>query len=182
MPAAGRIVSVRSVTRIDPPFVASERDALIGWLGYHRATLAMKCDGLSPDQLCARPIATTSMSLIGLVRHMAEVERGWFSIRIEGRSQAEAPMLYCDPDTNEDGDFDDIDPATTSDDMAAWQAEIEVSDAILDGVDLDEVRHHQRWDVDLDVRWVLVHMIEEYARHNGHADLIREAIDGTVGD
>ncbi len=170
------------MTRIDPPLIAAERESLIAWLEYHRETLAMKCDGLTAEQLCQRSVPTTTMTLIGLVRHMAEVERGWFGRCIGGVSEADAPPIFYDAETNIDGDFDDVDPATVDGDMATWRAEIARSDEMLAEVDLDDVRHHDRWDEDLDVRWVVVHMIEEYARHNGHADLLREAIDGTTGE
>jgi uncharacterized damage-inducible protein DinB len=168
--------------RADPPLVAAERDALGAWLDYHRETLAWKCEGLTPDQLCARPIPSTSLTLIGLVRHMAEVERSWFRRCVGGRTLEDAPPIYYDRDTNPDGDFDDVDPSTVEADVATWRAEIAASDAVLATVGLDDVRHHAVWDEDLDVRWVVIHMIEEYARHNGHADLLRQAIDGATGE
>jgi hypothetical protein len=162
--------------------IAAERESLIAWLEYHRETLAVKCDGLTAEQLCLRSVPPSTMTLIGLVRHMAEVERGWFRRCIGGVSEADAPPIFYDAETNIDGDFDDVDPATVDADMATWRAEIARSDEMLAQVDLDDIRHHDRWDEDLDVRWVVVHMIEEYARHNGHADLLREAIDGTTGE
>ncbi len=168
--------------RTDPPLIAAEREALVAWLDYHRTTLAVKCDGLTAEQLCQRSVPTTTMTLIGLVRHMAEVERGWFGRCIGGLAEADAPPIFYDAETNVDGDFDDIDPATVEADMATWRAEIVRSDEMLARVDLDEVRHHDRWNEDLDIRWVVIHMIEEYARHNGHADLLREAIDGATGE
>ena len=170
------------MTRIDPPLIAAERESLVAWLEYHRETLAMKCEGLTAEQLCRRSVPPSTMTLIGLVRHMAEVERGWFGRCIGGASEADAPPIFYDAETNIDGDFDDVDPATVDADLATWRAEIARSDEVLAQVDLDDVRHHDRWDEDLDVRWVVVHMIEEYARHNGHADFLREAIDGETGD
>jgi uncharacterized damage-inducible protein DinB len=168
--------------RLDPPFRGAERESLLAWLDYHRATLAVKCDGLTAEQLCQRSVPTTTMTLIGLVRHMADVERSWFGRCIGGLAETDAPPIFYDAETNIDGDFDDIDPATVDADMATWLAEIARSDEFLAAADLDDVRHHDRWDEDLDVRWVVVHMIEEYARHNGHADLLREAIDGATGE
>ena len=158
------------MNRTDPPLIAVERESLTAWLDYHRSTLAMKCDGLTAEQLCRRSVPTTTMTLIGLVRHMADVERGWFGRCIGGLAEVDAPPIFYDAETNIDGDFDDVDPATVDADMATWRAEITRSDECLASVDLDDVRHHDRWDEDLDVRWVVVHMIEEYARHNGHAD------------
>ena len=118
--------------RTDPPLIAAERESLIAWLDYHRDTLALKCAGLTPDrQLCRRPIATTTMSLIGLVRHMAEVERGWFTRCVGGVSETDAPPIFYDRETNIDGDFDDIDPATVDADMVTWQEEIARSDEML---------------------------------------------------
>lgn len=168
--------------RTDPPLIAGDRESLIGWLDYHRATLAIKCADLTPEQLCRRSIPFTTMTLIGLVRHMAEVERGWFTRTVGGVSEHDAPMIYCDRETNFDGDFDDVDPASVEADMAMWRTEIATSNQSLAIVGLDDVLHHERNDEDLDVRWVVTHMIEEYARHNGHADLIREAIDGATGE
>jgi len=168
--------------RPDPPFRGAERESLLAWLDYHRATLAVKCDGLTAEQLCQRSVPTTTMTLIGLVRHLADVERSWFGRCIGGLAEADAPPIFYDPETNIDGDFDDTDPATVEADMAMWQAEITRSDGFLAVTDLDDVRHHELWGEDLDVRWVVLHMIEEYARHNGHADLLREAIDGATGE
>jgi hypothetical protein len=162
--------------RIDPPLQGSELDILVGFLNYHRGTLAWKCEGLGAEQLCARPIPTTSMSLLGLVRHLADVERSWFQRCVGGVGDDAAPPIFYDPNGNIDGDFHDTDPAHAEADLATGRAEI------LAAVQLDDVRHHGRWGKDLDVRWVVVHMIEEYARHNGHADLLREAIDGATGE
>lgn len=155
---------------------------LVAWLDYHRATLAMKCEGLTPEQLCERSVPPSTMSLIGLVRHMAEVERGWFRLLIAGEGVDTAGPIYYDDDTNLDGDFDDVAPASVDTDLRTWRQEIAHADAILVGVDLDETRFHDRRAVDISVRWVLTHMIEEYARHNGHADLIRERIDSATGE
>ncbi len=168
--------------RDEPPLAAPERPSLEGWLRYHRQTLAMKCEGLSPEQLCERSVPPSSMSLIGLVRHMADVERSWFQRFIGGADKAAAPPIFYSA-TNLDGDFHDADPATVDADMARWRAECQRADEILAGCDLDDTRTADRQPFDdMSVRWVLIHMIEEYARHNGHADLIRERIDGVTGD
>jgi uncharacterized damage-inducible protein DinB len=169
------------MTRVDPPFVNSERASLLAWLVYHRETLAMKCEGLTADQLCLRSVPPSGMSLVGLVRHMAEVERNWFQRVLSGLGDDVAGPIFYQSVVNPDGDFDDIDPATVEADIATWRREVAAADVVIAGLDLDDRRsagHHG----ELDLRWVLTHMIEEYARHNGHADLLREAIDGTTGD
>jgi uncharacterized damage-inducible protein DinB len=169
--------------RVDPPWSGPERESLIGWLQYHRDTLAMKCDGVSPEQLCERSVPPSSMSLIGLVRHMAEVERSWLSRFVVAGGDFDAvPYLYCNNDDNLDGDFDDVHPSTVAIDFETWRAEMDTSDAIIAGADLDTSQYHPRWEATISVRWVIVHLIEEYARHNGHADLIRECVDGATGD
>jgi uncharacterized damage-inducible protein DinB len=164
--------------RTETPRVADERTSLDAWLDYHRATLLWKCDGLTPDQLAERSVDPSTMSLLGLVRHMAEVERGWFRQFVGGE---DVPDLYGREDAI-DADFDEVDPARAAEDFAIFRSEVEACRKVAAGFDLDHVTHSQRRDIDVDLRWVYVHMIEEYARHNGHADLIRERIDGTIGD
>lgn len=166
--------------RIDPPLHGPERESLLTWLDYHRATLEMKCADLDPDQLCARAVPPSPMSLIGLVRHMAEVERGWFGRLLADSDMKETPPIYCS-ESNRDGDFDDVDPAAVEEDMAVWLEECRRSDEIVSSLDLDETRTSAGRG-EISVRWVLTHMVEEYARHNGHADLLREVVDGRTGD
>jgi hypothetical protein len=169
------------MTRVDPPLVNAERASLLAWLDYHRETLAVKCAGLTADRLCLRSVPPSTMSLIGLVRHMAEVERNWFQRVLSGIGDDVAGPIFYQRVVNPDGDFDDVDPATVDADIATWRREIAAADVVIAGLDLDDRRssgHHG----ELDVRWVLTHMIEEYARHNGHADFLREAIDGATGD
>jgi hypothetical protein len=168
-----------NVTRQEPPEVATERPALQGWLDYHRATLLWKCSGLDGTQLTARPVQSSTLSLLGLVRHMAEVERAWFRIRFAG--QADLGLLYCSDDFP-DGDFDLADGAAAERDFAAFTAECSAADAAAAGRSLDETFRHPRDGTVMDLRWIYLHMIEEYARHNGHADLLRELIDGVTGD
>jgi len=164
--------------RTDPPFVADERTSLEAWLDYHRATLLWKCADLTPEQLAERSAEPSTMSLLGLVRHMAEVERGWFRQYVAGE---EVPDIYYTDDAP-DADFDGVDPARAEEDFAIFRAECAASRAVAARFDLDHITHRGRRDFDIDFRWVYVHMIEEYARHNGHADLIRERIDGAIGD
>jgi hypothetical protein len=169
------------MARVDPPLVNPERESLLAWLEYHRETLAVKCEGLATDQLCQRSVPPSGMSLIGLVRHMAEVERNWFQRVLSGLGDDVAGPIFYQRVVNPDGDFDDIDPTTVDEDIATWRREIATADTVIAGLDLDD-RRSAGDRGELDVRWVLTHMIEEYARHNGHADLLREAIDGTTGD
>jgi uncharacterized damage-inducible protein DinB len=166
--------------RVDAPLTGPERESLTSWLQFHRDTLAMKCDGLTPEQLCIRSVPPSTLSLIGLVRHMAEVERSWFRRLLAGEANDTAGPIYYS-DSNPDGDFDDTDPATVEADVAIWRAECALADPIVAALDLDDERMGRRGRP-ISVRWVLTHMIEEYARHNGHADLLRECIDGSTGD
>jgi uncharacterized damage-inducible protein DinB len=170
----------RAMERVDPPFHGPERESLLAWLQYHRATLAMKCAGLDPDQLCRRSVPPSTMSLIGLIRHMAEVERNWFRRLLAGEGDDTAGPIYYS-DASPDGDFDNTDPSAVDADMNAWGRECDQADLVVAGLELDETRHSERWG-DISVRWVLTHMIEEYARHNGHADLLRECVDGATGE
>jgi uncharacterized damage-inducible protein DinB len=163
--------------RIDPPLVGNERIMLRTFLDYHRATLAMKCDGLTDEELRCQSMPPSALSLLGLVRHMTEVERNWFRRVINGE---DIPLVW-----SEKGDFQvayDASTATRAEAFGAWQTEIEHSRRIEEAAEsLDLVRHNERWDEDLSLRLVMLHLIHEYARHNGHADLLREGIDGTVG-
>jgi uncharacterized damage-inducible protein DinB len=163
------------VSRLDPPVVAGEREMLESWLDFHRATLLWKCTGLTDEQLKVRACPPSTLSLLGLVRHMNEVEQGWF-----GRFVGDHARVYS---TDEwlDADFDDLDNADAAADFAAFEQQCARSRERADGRGLDETFVSPRGR-DISLRWIYVHMIEEYARHNGHADLIREAIDGTVGD
>ena len=166
------------IDRTDPPDTAGERTALQGWLDYHRATLRWKCSGLTGEQLVIRPVQSSTLSLLGLVRHMAEVERAWFLERFARRT--DLAELFC-TDEYPDGDFDLTDPALAESDLASYVAECAGADDAARGHSLDETFVRQNGQTH-DLRWIYLHMIEEYARHNGHADLIRELIDGVTGD
>jgi len=160
--------------RQEPAFVLDERDMLEGWLDFHRVTLLLKCEGLSDEQRKSRPVPTSKLSLHGLVRHMAEVERGWFRYTLLKDSHA-GPVFSAEPD----GDLEPLDGADWDDDVAAWQAECQASRQAAAPLSLDDLGDDDGQPCSL--RWIFNHMIEEYARHNGHADLIRELIDGRVG-
>ena len=162
--------------RREPPFVLAEREMLEGWLEFHRATLLLKCEGLDDVGRKARPVTTSMLSLHGLVRHMAEVERNWFR-RVLLRQPDTAPIWY-DP-AIEDSELVPLDDADWADDVAVWRAECEHSRMAASSRDLDDTGLRRGEPCSL--RWIYVHMIEEYARHNGHADLIRELVDGEVG-
>jgi uncharacterized damage-inducible protein DinB len=164
--------------RRDVPFVADERSMLESWLEWHRITLLLKCEGLADDDRKRRPVATSKLSLHGLVRHMADVERNWFR-RVLLDEQDVDPVFWR-PGGDEDSELVPLDDAVWTDDLAAWEAECEASRATAARFDLEHcgVRRGEP----CSLRWIYNHMIEEYARHNGHADLLRELIDGAVGD
>ncbi|GHH73208.1 hypothetical protein GCM10018793_11500 [Streptomyces sulfonofaciens] len=166
-----------TMERIGPPSVAGEREMLRAFLDFHRATLALKCEGLGDEELGRQSMPPSTLSLLGLVRHMAEVERTWFRRVVNGE---DIPLVW-----SEEGDFQaayDARGATGPEAFDAWQAEVERARAIEAAADsLDLVVHCERWGEDVSLRLVMLHLIHEYARHNGHADFLREAIDGTVG-
>lgn len=151
------------------------------YLGNYRLTIEMKCDGLDADQLARRSVPPSTLSLLGLVRHLAQVENHWFQRVLQGRT--DAPRLYKRED-DLDWDFRGAvpDPSTVQDAFTTWKAEIAESDAWLDTVEEAELgREVPHDDGAVALRDVLVHVIEEYARHAGHADLLRECIDGRTG-
>lgn len=163
--------------RAEPALVATERAALEEWLDYHRATLLTKCAGLTASQLKQRSCPPSTLSLLGLVRHMTEVERWWFRMNANGE---ELGWPY-DPDQS-GADFEDLGGADAAANIEAFRQEADAARAAVAGKELDlVVPTPGRPGRDHDLRWIFVHMIEEYARHNGHADLLREAIDGTTG-
>ena len=165
-------------TRTDPPTVAGERAALEGWLDFHRSTLLGKCQGLTGEQLARRAVPPSSLSLLGLVRHMTDVERAWFRIRSAGETGL--GFRYT-ADETPDADIDLAEPSGAEAALAAYREECELARAAMTGRSLDDTFFHDRYGRTLDLRWVYLHMIEEYARHNGHADLLRERIDGVTG-
>src|SRR6478735_871769 len=152
------------------PDSGGELTLLEAMLDFHRGTMRWKLAGLTPDQLVARSVPTTSLTMIGLARHLAENEQWWFR-----RQAAQLPLedLYCS-EAFPDGDFDLISVETAYDDLAAFDAEIVASREAVAGLSLDhEFAGPGRGDP-MNLRFVYLHMIEEYARHNGHADLLRE--------
>ena len=162
--------------RTDPPRVADERAMYQAWLDFHRETLLWKCAGLTDAQLKNPAVSPSTLTLLGLLRHMSEVERAWFRSRAAG---LDLPDLYCS-ENDEDGDFDNVADADVPEAFATFKAECLAADEAARTKSLDDTCVGRNDPISL--RWVYVHMIEEYARHNGHADLLRECIDGATGD
>jgi uncharacterized damage-inducible protein DinB len=151
------------------------------YLSNYRLTLGMKCEGLTPEQLATRSVPPSTLSLLGLIRHMARVEHNWFQRSLQ--SHRDVPRLFWSPDDH-DLDFNAVvaDPALVEEAFTAWKAQIAAADAWLDGLtDLSAMVLLPRGEEEASVRDILIHMIEEYARHCGHADLLRECIDGRTG-
>ncbi|WP_432071954.1 DinB family protein [Streptomyces wuyuanensis] len=166
-----------SSERTEVPAAAGEREMLEGWLDFHRETLAMKCAGLGDGQLRETSVPPSGLSLMGLVRHMAQVERIWFRRVLDGE---DAPPLYFS-EQDPDGEFH-VGPDDTFEAAdAAWRAETARARELAASRSLDDLSKEQRHGRRYSLRWIYVHMIEEYARHNGHADLLRERIDGATG-
>jgi uncharacterized damage-inducible protein DinB len=166
--------------RARPGLQAGEREMLDGWLEHHRGILLWKCEGLADDQLRRRSVPPSTLSLLGLVRHMTQVERGWFRQVFLGE---DVPDPYDTPD-NPDADFNGVGDADVAADFAAFRAECDASRQVAAAAsDLDVLSkdRSERTGQQFSLRWILTHMIEEYARHNGHADLLRESIDGATG-
>ncbi|WP_306325597.1 DinB family protein [Streptomyces venezuelae] len=167
-----------SIPRVDPSTTSGEREALEQWLDWHRATLARKCEGLDDSQLRTLSAAPSDLNLLGLVRHMAEVERGWFRNILAGEK---AGWIYATDEDN-DRDIHVTDEDTYEEAYATWQAEIAHANTLASGHGLDDIGvGEHRGGKRYNLRWIYIHMIEEYARHNGHADLIRERVDGATG-
>jgi uncharacterized damage-inducible protein DinB len=166
--------------RARPGLQAGEREMLTGWLEHHRAILVWKCEGLTDEQLRQRAVPPSSLSLLGLIRHMTAVERSWFRQVLLGE---DVPDLYH-TDNDPDADFNDVDAADVAEAFSAFENECDVArQTVAAASDLDLLSSYrsQKTGEQFSLRWILTHMIEEYARHNGHADLLRERVDGTTG-
>ncbi|MET9516859.1 DinB family protein [Streptomyces sp. NPDC002994] len=163
-----------------PPMNADERTTLDGWLDFHRATLALKCEGLDDRRIRQASVAPSSLTLLGLVQHMAEVERNWFQ-RVFGG--LDVPEVYGEGDGRRadgtDGGFGLVEGRGIDEALRVWRDEIARGREICAGRALTDTVLFRGQEMSL--RWIYVHMIEEYARHNGHADLVRERVDGTSG-
>ncbi|AXB48179.1 DinB family protein [Amycolatopsis albispora] len=166
------------IERISPPLRGDERETLRAYLDFHRATLEMKCDGLSTEELRRQSSPPSTLSLLGLVRHLAEVERTWFRRVINQETDLE---FVWSPERDYQVAYD-ASNATREEAFEAWRAEVEHSRRIeREAASLDVTGYFPRWGEHVSLRLVMLHLIHEYARHNGHADFLREAIDGEVG-
>jgi uncharacterized damage-inducible protein DinB len=156
-----------------------ERQTLTDYLRFQRQTLELKCADLTAEQMARRSVPPSTMSLLGLVRHLAHVERIWFRIRFAGQDVHRLYQTTDDPD----GDFDGAigDQAVVDEAWARWREEVAFADGFTQDHPLDFVAE-LGGDRRISLRELLVHMVEEYARHNGHADLLRECIDGRIGE
>ncbi len=163
------------MNRSPEPENAGERNLLLGWLAFHRDALASKCDGLGAAQQVEASAPPSDLTLAGLVRHMTEMERAYLVYPLQG---GDFSLIYC-TDDNPDGDIVGLTPEIVAPSLERWHAERACADALLAAVNsLDDRCVGSR----NSVRWNLLKVIQEYARHNGHADIIRERIDGAVGE
>jgi uncharacterized damage-inducible protein DinB len=169
--------TVSEIARIDEPTTGDEMATWTGLLEWHRATLLWKCSGLSAEQLALRSVPHSTLSLLGLIRHLADAERAWFRRYFRGEQIAE---VYARPDAPNSA-FDEADARGAEVDVSRLVAEWEACRSAVDGASLDDRFVHEQFG-DMSLRWVFGHMIAEYARHTGHADLLRESIDGGVGE
>ena len=164
--------------RIIPALSGDERTMLEGWLDYERATLLIKCEGLTGAELTRRSVSPSTMSLLGLIRHMTDVERHWFQLTFAGRH--DMPFHYWTKGQR-DADFEGAAPTGARQDLATFVEECALSRAVSQAADCLDDRAAKVGSEEFSLRWILIHAIGEYARHNGHADLLRERIDGEVG-
>jgi hypothetical protein len=168
---------VSAIVRVPEPPDGDERSVLLGWLAFHRSALAGKCDGLDADQLVARSAPPSPLSLLGLVRHLTEMERA-YAVWALGPA---ADLTWVWGEYTDDGpEWDiDVDASMVDESLAAWAREKQLAD--------ERIQQHERLDSlgggnGRSLRWNLQKLVGEYARHNGHADLIRERIDGVTGE
>jgi hypothetical protein len=182
---ADMFIDLEDDPREGGPTLGDERTTLVESLRCHRLALEMKCSGLDAQAMARRAVEPSTMSLLGLVRHLAEMERGTFRRLMAGQ---DAPPLYCS-DTDRDGDFDGAvpDPQVVAEAWDAWRAEVGFAERFvaetpsLDITANDPLNQHGSGGGPVSLRYILVGMIEEYARHLGHVDLLRERIDGRIG-
>jgi hypothetical protein len=175
---SGWMAANPDILRSDPDLQAGELVMLGQYLDFHRATLEMKCARLTEDELKRRAVPTSNLTLLGLVRHLTDVEYGWFAEWLDG--QPERNLYFTAEDPN--GDFDNLESQPVLAVWAAYHAQVAESRRILATfAEADEMARGGPGRA-RNVRWIALHMVEEYARHNGHADLLREAIDGATGE
>jgi hypothetical protein len=162
--------------RTTPPLVGDEREILTAYLDWHRETFELKCAGVPPERLSEKLVPPSGLSLHGLLRHLAGVERWWFRIQFAG---ADVPLLHYSDD-DPDQDFERLD-GDVDEAIALWREECRRSREIVAAASLDDTGVHRASGKPIVLRRVIVQLIAEYARHNGHADLLRERIDGATG-
>jgi hypothetical protein len=169
--------TVPEVSRIDEPTAGDEEATVRGLLEWHRTTLLWKCSGLTADELTMRSAPPSTLSLLGLIRHLADAERAWFRRYFRGE---QIPEVYARPDAP-NAAFDETEAGKAERDVGRLMAEWDASRLAVAGASLeDRFVHEQLGETSL--RWVYNHMIAEYARHIGHADLLRQVIDGGIGE
>jgi uncharacterized damage-inducible protein DinB len=176
---------IDDVGRVEPPSAGDETATLLGFLDYQRSTFAWKCDGLDAAGLSAT-VGASSMTLGGMRKHLALVEEAWFYRRLGGNSPA-PPWDAVDWDADPDWDWHSAADDTPEELTALWQGAVDRSRSIVaSALAKGDLGQLAQWSDNTgrspSLRWILVHMIEEYARHNGHADLIRESVDGSTGE
>ena len=175
-----------TINRVDAPTISDERTSLLAWLDYHRDTLLLKAEGLDRAQLAQR-LEPSELTIGGLLKHMALVESSWLSWRLLGKPMI-APFDDAPWDDDEDWEFHSAADDTPEELHRLFAASRAASDAIIaatladGGLDTVSALTRRGTGAHYDLRWILTHLVEEYARHNGHADLIRESIDGVTGE
>ncbi len=165
---------IHDVDRAEPARAGDERAMLDAWLDYYRASVLHKCAGLTPEQLASRPCEPSPMSLAGLIRHLVEMERA-YGQRLADRGLA---LLYC-TDDDPDGDFESVTAEAVADDVRIFGEHCARSREVMGRFQLEDTFGTA---TPYSLRWVYLYLIKEYARHLGHADLLRERIDGATGE
>jgi len=169
------------MTRVDPPTHGDERTVLLAYLEYQRETLRQKAGGLDAAQL-ATTLPPSDMTLGGLVKHLGLVENSWLRDRFAGEGMSE-PWASTDWDADRDWEWHSARDDSPAEIWALYEEMVADADVVIASAGLDDLSAQtSRTGEPFNLRWILVHLIEEYARHNGHADLIRESIDGSVGE
>ena len=164
----------------DEVAVANEKTTLLAFLGHQRSFLLRKADGLTDDQARMATCPPSDLTMLGLIRHASEVERGWAQRSLLGLDVGRIYSRDAHPNGDVNGDFHPPADATLAEAIEAFTRETNATDLVFRTADLDDVEQCDR--ALYSVRWILIHLIEEYARHLGHADLIRQAIDGQTGE
>jgi hypothetical protein len=171
-------VTIARPVRKGPVSSGAEREQIESWLDYYRSTLVLKCVGLSFEQLTTAAVAPSTLTLLGILRPMTRVEQSWLQRTFAGL----APVAVYETEGDPDSDFNDLTNASLDDVEGLYWRTCERSRELCAGHGLDEVARRTRPGREVDLRWIYIHLIEEYARHCGHADLLRESIDGQTGD